>query len=79
MGEYQQRRDEHVLPMYEFTVQLASLDPPPPEMMQLLAALPGNQAALDQFARVNAGVDSPAEFFAEDNVGRIFATAAASP
>jgi 2-polyprenyl-6-methoxyphenol hydroxylase-like FAD-dependent oxidoreductase len=78
MGEYQQRRDEHVLAMFEFTVQLASLDPPPPELMQLLAALPGNQEATDQFVRVNAGVTSPAEFFAEDNVARIFASVGTS-
>jgi 2-polyprenyl-6-methoxyphenol hydroxylase-like FAD-dependent oxidoreductase len=77
MGEYQQRRDDHVLAMYEFTVQLASLEPPPPELMQILAALPGNQEALDQFVRVNAGALSPAEFFADDNVGRILATAGA--
>ena len=77
MGEYQQTRDDHVLAMYEFTVQLASLEPPPPEVMQVLAALPGNQEAIDQFTRVNAGVVSPAEFFAEDNIGRIFAAAGA--
>jgi flavin-dependent dehydrogenase len=77
MGEYQQRRDEHVLPMFEFTVQLASLDPPPPEFMQLLSVLPGNQEATDQFVRVNAGVTSPSEFFAEENVARIFAAAGA--
>jgi flavin-dependent dehydrogenase len=77
MDEYQRRRDEHVMAMYEFTVQLASLEPPPPELMQVLAALPGNQEALDQFVRVNAGALSPAEFFAEDNVGRILATAGA--
>jgi len=77
MGEYQQRRDEHVLAMYEFTVQVASLDPPPPELLQLLSVLPGNRAATDQFVRVNAGVTSPAEFFAEDNVARIFAAAGA--
>ena len=75
MGEYQQRRDEHVLAMFDFTVQVASLDPLPPEVLQLLAALPGNQDATDQFVRVNAGVTSPAEFFAEDNVARIFAAA----
>jgi len=77
MGEYQRTRDDHVLAMYEFTVQLASLEPPPPEVMQVLAALPGNQEAIDQFTRVNAGVVSPAEFFAEDNIGRIFAAAGA--
>ncbi len=31
---------------------------------------------MDGFARVIAGVTSPAEFFSEENVGRIFAAAA---
>jgi 2-polyprenyl-6-methoxyphenol hydroxylase-like FAD-dependent oxidoreductase len=76
MSEYQSTRDEHVLPMFEFTCQLATLEPPPPELQQLLGAVHGNQEAMDGFARVNAGVTSPAEFFAEENVGRIFAAAA---
>ena len=33
---------------------------------------------MDGFARVNAGVTSPAEFFSEENVGRIFAAATAN-
>jgi 2-polyprenyl-6-methoxyphenol hydroxylase-like FAD-dependent oxidoreductase len=77
MAAYQTTRDAHVLPMFEFTCQLATLEPPPPEMQQLLAAVHGNQEAMDGFARVNAGVTSPAEFFAEENVGRIFAAAQA--
>ena len=44
-------------------------------MQQLLGAVHGNQEAMDGFARVNAGVTSPAEFFSEENVGRIFAAA----
>jgi hypothetical protein len=75
MAGYQSMRDEHVLPLYEFTAQLASQEPPPPEMQQLLAAMHGNQTAMDGFARVNAGVTSPSEFFADDNVERIFAAA----
>jgi 2-polyprenyl-6-methoxyphenol hydroxylase-like FAD-dependent oxidoreductase len=75
MGDYQSTRDEHVFPMFEFTCQLATLEPPPPEMQQLLGAMHGNQEAMDGFARVNAGVTSPAEFFSEENVGRIFAAA----
>jgi len=75
MGEYRSTRDEHVLPMYELTTQLATLEPPPPEWQQLLGAVHGNQQAMDGFARVTAGVTSPAEFFSEENVGRIFATA----
>jgi flavin-dependent dehydrogenase len=75
MSEYQSARDQHVLPLYEFTAQLASQEPPPPEMRELLHAVHASQEAMDGFARVTAGVTSPAEFFAEDNVKRIFAAA----
>jgi len=73
MADVQRARDEHVIPMYEFTAMLATLEPPPPEMQQLLGAVAGSQEAMDGFCRVAAGVTSPAEFFSEDNVGRIFA------
>ena len=46
-----------------------------PDLQQMLGAVHGNQNAMDGFARVNAGVTSPAEFFSEENVGRIFAAA----
>ena len=75
MGDYHSTRDGHVLAMYEFTAEVASLEPPAPEFEQLLGAIHGNQAAMDGFARVNAGVTSPAEFFSEDNIQRIFAAA----
>jgi 2-polyprenyl-6-methoxyphenol hydroxylase-like FAD-dependent oxidoreductase len=77
MAEYQSGRDSHVLPMYEFTCQLAMLQPPPPELQQFLGAVHGNQEAMDAFARVNAGVMSPAEFFAEENAARIMSAATA--
>jgi 2-polyprenyl-6-methoxyphenol hydroxylase-like FAD-dependent oxidoreductase len=75
MGEYQRTRDEDSVAMFEFTTMLATLEPPPPEMQQILGAVAGNQEAMDQFARVNAATMSPAEFFAEENLGRIFAAA----
>lgn len=75
MGRYQHTRDQHVLPMYEFTIQLATLEPPPPELAKLLQALHGNTEAMDAFARVNAGVTCPSEFFSLENVERIFAEA----
>ena len=62
MGEYQRRRDEHILGMYEFTCQLATLEPPPPQMQQMLGAIQGHQKAMDAFAQMNAGTISPAEF-----------------
>jgi hypothetical protein len=71
MGDYHATRDRQVLPMYELTTQLATLEPPPPEFQQLLAALVGNQDAMDEFIRVTVGVTSPAEFFSKENAGRM--------
>ena len=79
MSEYQSRRDEQVEAMYEFTLELAALEPPPPDLQRLLAAVHGNQEAMDQFARVNAGAESPADFFAPENVERILAAAEQPP
>ena len=75
MGGFQSKRDAQSLPMYDFTCQLAALEPPPPDLVELLGAVHGNQEAMDQFCRVNAGILSPPEFFSEANVGRIFGAA----
>lgn len=75
MADYQQRRDTQVLPMYEFTTQLATLEPPPPEMQQLLAAVAASQNAMDDFVSIAAGTLSPAEFFDPANVGRLMTAA----
>lgn len=71
MEDYQRTRDEHVLPMYEFTCQLATLAPPPMEMQHLFRAIHGNQAAMDAFVQMNAGTISPADFFAPANVAKM--------
>jgi 2-polyprenyl-6-methoxyphenol hydroxylase-like FAD-dependent oxidoreductase len=76
MSDYQRDRDARVLPMYKFTCQLATLEPPPPEMLQLFGAIHGNQKAMNGFAQMNAGTVSPAEFFSPENVGAIMAAAA---
>ncbi len=73
MGDYQRARDDHALPMYEFTCQLAALEPPPPELQRLLGAVHGNRQTMDDFVRMNAGTISPAAFFAPENVGQIMA------
>jgi flavin-dependent dehydrogenase len=75
MGRYQKARDDRALPFYEFTTQIATQDPLPPQLQQLFRAMAGNQEAMDAFARMNAEVLSPAEFFSEENVGRIMAAA----
>lgn len=75
MSGYQSARDEQVMPIYEFTCQFARLEPAPPETQALLAAVHGNKEAMNGFAQVIAGVTSPAEFFSQENVGRILAAA----
>ena len=75
MREYQASRDAQAFPMYEFTTMLATLEPLPPELQRFLAAVPGNQQAMDEFVRVNAGVTSPAEFFSEENMRGVLAAA----
>lgn len=75
LGDYHRRRDERVMPMYEFTCGLATLEPPPPEMQQLLGAIAGNPTGMDGFVRTFAGTDSPALFFSPGNVGALLAAA----
>ena len=77
MGAYQAARDQHALPMFGFTCDFASFAPATPEKRAMLQAVHGNPEAMDGFIRTFAGVTSPAEFFSEENVGRIFAAAAA--
>ena len=75
MSDYQQARDREALPVYEFTDDFAQLQPPPPEMQQLLGAMPENQEAMDGFISVQASTLTAPEFFAPENVGRIMAQA----
>jgi flavin-dependent dehydrogenase len=76
LAGYEQRRNEQALPIYEFTHQLAALQPPPPEMQQLFAALRGNQEQTDRFFGTIAGTVPISEFFAPENIGRIMGAAA---
>jgi flavin-dependent dehydrogenase len=64
MADYQATRDATVAGMYAMTLDLATLEPPSPEMQQLLASLEDSQAGMNLFARVNAGVTPPQELFA---------------
>jgi flavin-dependent dehydrogenase len=77
MADYQHARDQQVLPMYEYTYQLATLAPPPPETLHLFGAIHGNKDAMDGFARMNAGTISPAQYFSPENVSAILAASRA--
>ena len=58
------------LPIYEFTAQLATLEPPPRETQALLGAIVDDQAAKDAFVSMTAGTLSPTDFFSPANLDR---------
>ena len=69
-------RDQKARANAKFTADLAALAPLAPELEHVLSADSCRQEAMDGFARVAAGVDSPGEFFSDENVGRILGAAA---
>ena len=64
-------RNERVRPMYEFTYQLAALEPPPLPMQQLFAALPGNQEGTNAFLSAITGAAPLGGFFSPENLRRV--------
>jgi flavin-dependent dehydrogenase len=77
LANYERCRNEAVLPLYELTCQLATLQPPAPEQQQLLAALQGNEEQTSRFIGTIAGTVAIPEFFAPENVDRILRQARA--
>ena len=74
LAAYEQERDERLMPFYEFTVQLAKLAAPTPELLAIYQAV---QNSPDDISRLFGCVtlsESPSEFFSPDNVNRIVGT-----
>jgi hypothetical protein len=51
------------MPLYEFTTELATLEPPPPEMKEFLAGIADDREAMEVFVSVNAAALSPEQLF----------------
>jgi flavin-dependent dehydrogenase len=75
LAAYEEQRNQAAFPLYEFTCMLATLAPPPPDMMQLLNALRTNQEQTNRFFGLFAQTVSVPEFFSPDNMKRIFSQA----
>jgi flavin-dependent dehydrogenase len=71
LAEYEQRRNTAVMPMYEFTYQLARLEPPTLQDQQLFGALRTNQPEAERFLSTIAGSVPIPEFFDASNLSRI--------
>ncbi|MEH2535263.1 flavin-dependent dehydrogenase [Bradyrhizobium sp. AZCC 1588] len=78
MACYQRVRDDSAMPIFQLTCEFARIEPPPPEMQQLLGAVCGNEETMSDFVSVLAGTVPPPEFFGPENVGRIMAQTAHS-
>ena len=73
LAAHEAARNERVRPMYEFTSQLAALEPPPPQMQALFAALHGNEDATNAFLSAITGAIPLPDFMSAENLGRIVA------
>lgn len=71
LAHYERERDAAALPMYEFTCQLAALEPLTDDLVQLFSALRTNQSATNDLAGVFAGTVPVPTFFAPENLARI--------
>ena len=76
LADYEQARNVIAAPMYDFTQRLSNLEePPPPELLRVLAAVAQNQADTNHFFGVWSGTLPIPEFFASDNIQRIVSAA----
>lgn len=76
LGAYEEQRNEAALPIYEVNCDLASLQPPAPEMQALVGALAGNQEQAERFIGTLSGTVPVPEFFDPGNIERIIGAAA---
>jgi flavin-dependent dehydrogenase len=73
LAQYEQRRNEESMPLFELTCGFATLQPPPPEIQQLLGALRYDQEQTNRYLGMIAGTVPMSEFFAPENISRIMA------
>jgi 2-polyprenyl-6-methoxyphenol hydroxylase-like FAD-dependent oxidoreductase len=76
LADYERRHTATSMPLFELTCQFAALQPPPPEMQQLLGALISNQEGIDQFIGTINGTVPLADFYAPENMARLLGVAA---
>ncbi|HEY6778994.1 MAG TPA: NAD(P)/FAD-dependent oxidoreductase [Thermoleophilaceae bacterium] len=71
LADYERRRNELSAHGFQSTIGFARLQPSPPDMQQLFAALRDNPRERDRLFGTFAGTVPPDEYFAPDNLARI--------
>jgi flavin-dependent dehydrogenase len=77
LAQYERLRNEAVMPISEFTQEIAALEPPTPDMETLFAALYDDEEQTGRFLGTVAGTVPIAEFFAPGNIASIVGVPAA--
>jgi 2-polyprenyl-6-methoxyphenol hydroxylase-like FAD-dependent oxidoreductase len=77
LAGHEAARNERVRPMYELTNELATLEPPPPPLQELFAALRDDQPATDAYLSAITGATPLPEFMSEENLAKIVGAARA--
>ena len=71
LAGYEQQRDAQAAQGFQNTLQFATLQPPPRDVQQLMAALMGNQEQTDRFMGATIGSVPAQEFFSPENLAEI--------
>ncbi len=78
LDAYEQRRNQEVSAMYDFTCDFATLAPPTEETRLLLTTISKDREETNRYLGTIAGTVSIPEFFAPENVQRILSKGAAA-
>ena len=72
LENFAQQRDEYLGPHFAFTMEMAKLEPEPPEeFVQIMTALPGHQQDINDYFGIFAMTVPVTEFFDPENIERI--------
>ncbi len=76
LADFQERRDAFSVPLFQFTSEMARLEPPTQEVIDVFVGLHQSQEDTDRYFGVFAQTVPVSEFFAPENLQRISAAAA---
>ncbi len=79
LANYERRRNDEVLLMFEHTCNLARLGPPPTDLLALMNALRGNEFEIGRFLGTITGTVALADFFSPANMNRMLHASALKP
>jgi 2-polyprenyl-6-methoxyphenol hydroxylase-like FAD-dependent oxidoreductase len=71
LAAYEQERDRQTLPMYDFTTDLAALEPASPQARVLFRALADRPDEVTRFLGVLTGTESVTDFFAPGHLRQV--------